>query len=294
MSTKSLDASWTGWLNENIQRGCNTEELLRILLQNAFDIRSIRAAMGVFYPANSPTALRAENRAPDPIDYQAVAYPRLARAGSGAVRFPTDKLQLYTIERFMSDAECDETVALINRHLRPSTVTISSSDRSFRTSQTSDMSLLGDPLVGRLDEAIAATLGVRLPYSEGIQAQRYDVGQQFKQHTDYFEPGTPEYAQHAGAHGNRTWTFMVYLNDVEAGGSTRFFALDHAFEPVKGMAVVWNSLRADGTVNPDSIHAGMPVEAGHKIIITKWFRERGVGPMLYEDGDARPLTRSGT
>jgi hypothetical protein len=27
----------------------------------------------------------------------------------------------------------------------------------------------------------------------------------------------------------------------------------------------------------------MPVLAGHKIIITKWFRERGLGPMRYED-----------
>lgn len=288
MSTRSLDANWTGWLNENLQRGCDTEELVRILLQNAFDIRSIRAAMGVFYPANSPTVLRAEQRAPDPIDYRAIANPRLTHAGSGAVRYPSDKVQLYTIARFMSDAECDETVALINAHLRPSTVTIPSADRAFRTSQTSDLSLLADPLVARLDQLIESALGIRLPYAEGIQAQRYDVGQQFKQHTDYFEPGTPEYVQHAGARGNRTWTFMVYLNDVTAGGSTRFFALDHAFEPVKGMAVVWNNLRADGTVNPDSLHAGMPVESGHKIIITKWFRERGVGPMLVPPSGIEP------
>lgn len=282
MSTKRLDANWTGWLNENLQRGCDTEGLVRILLHNAFDIRSIRAAMGVFYPANSPTVLKAEHRAPDPVDYAAVANPQITRAGSGAVRFPTDLLQLYTLERFMSDVECDETVALINRHLRPSTLTIATADRSFRTSQTSDLSLLDDPLVRRLDQKIAATLGIRLPYSEGMQAQRYDVGQQFKQHTDYFEPGTPEYAQHAGARGNRTWTFMVYLNAVAAGGSTRFYALDHAFEPVKGTAVVWNNLRADGTVNPDTLHAGTPVEAGHKIIITKWFRERGIGAMLID------------
>jgi prolyl 4-hydroxylase len=45
--------------------------------------------------------------------------------------------------------------------------------------------------------------------------------------------------------------------------------------------VIWNNLRPDGTVNPDTLHAGMPVLAGHKIIITKWFRERGSGPMFY-------------
>ncbi len=87
---------------------------------------------------------------------------------------------------------------------------------------------------------------------------------------------------------------MVYLNDVEAGGETRFFAIDHAFGPVKGTAVIWNNLHADGTVNPDTLHAGMPVLAGHKIIITKWFRERGLGPMRYEDAPEEHAARGAT
>jgi prolyl 4-hydroxylase len=283
MSTKRLDASWTGWLKENLQRGCNPEELLGILLKNAFDIRSIRDAMGSEFPDQSPLALAAERREPDPIDFAAVASVRLTQPGSGAQRFDSDRVQLYTLAGFMSDAECDGLVAIIDRHLRPSTVTIESSDRGYRTSRTSDLSLLRSDVVARIDEKIAGALGIRLPYSEGIQAQRYDVGEQFKQHTDYFEPGTTEYAEHAGARGNRTWTFMAYLNHVEGGGATRFLALDHAFAPVKGTALAWNNLRADGTVNPDTLHAGEPVTAGHKIIITKWFRERGRGPMRYPD-----------
>lgn len=283
MSTKRLDESWTAWLTENIRRGCNPEELLGILLRNAFDIRSIESAMGPHFPAQSPTALAATGRQAAPIDHRAIASVRLTHAVPGARRFDTEKLQLHTLEGFLSAAECDEIVAIINQHLRPSTVTILSSDKAYRTSKTSDLSLLDSPVVARLDEKIAATLGIHASYSEGIQAQRYDVGEEFKQHTDYFEPGTSEYAQHAAMRGNRTWTFMVYLNDVESGGATRFFALDHEFLPVKGMAVVWNNLHPDGTVNPDTLHAGTPVAAGHKIIITKWFRERGSGPMLYDN-----------
>ena len=60
---------------------------------------------------------------------------------------------------------------------------------------------------------------------------------------------------------------MVYLNNVEAGGGTRFFEIHHTFMPAKGQAVVWNNLHRDGTVNPDTAHAGTPVQAGHKIII---------------------------
>ncbi len=79
---------------------------------------------------------------------------------------------------------------------------------------------------------------------------------------------------------------MVYLNNVEAGGGTRFFEINHTFMPAKGQAVAWNNLREDGTVNPDTAHAGTPVDAGHKMIITKWFRERGTGPMFIDASSA--------
>ena len=70
------------------------------------------------------------------------------------------------------------------------------------------------PAALELDAKICKTLGIRAEYSEGIQAQRYDVGQQFKAHWDYFQPDTDVYRRLAGVRGNRTWTFMVYLNDV--------------------------------------------------------------------------------
>jgi prolyl 4-hydroxylase len=119
-------------------------------------------------------------------------------------------------------------------------------------------------------------------YSEGIQAQRYDVGQQFKPHWDYFEPGTKEYLRFAGTRGNRTWTFMVYLNEGMEGGGTRFTELGHTFQPKTGLAVLWNNLKSDGTPNTFTKHSGEPVLSGHKIIITKWFRAIGEGPVFHE------------
>jgi len=44
----------------------------------------------------------------------------------------------------------------------------------------------------------------------------------------------------------------------------------------------WNNLNADGLPNEDTMHAGEPVTAGHKIIITKWFRVHGDGPVFHE------------
>jgi len=59
---------------------------------------------------------------------------------------------------------------------------------------------------------------------------------------------------------------------VESGGETAFVNVGLAIPPKAGTAVLWNNLRADGTPNFDTMHHGTPVKAGHKAIITKWFR----------------------
>ncbi|HEY9793794.1 MAG TPA: cupin-like domain-containing protein [Candidatus Obscuribacterales bacterium] len=187
-------------------------------------------------------------------------------------------VQLVTIDNFLSDEECDRLMDLVNDRLRPSTTTRETP--GYRTSYTCDLSLVGDDFVKFIDCKIAAALGISPSHSEGIQAQTYDVGQEFKQHTDWFEPGTDEYRECAADRGNRTWTFMIYLMDTAKGGGTRFVNLDQTMFPKKGKAVVWNNLYADGTPNPDTLHCGMPVKKGKKAIITKWFRELGQGPMF--------------
>ncbi|MBI1216107.1 MAG: proline hydroxylase [Alphaproteobacteria bacterium] len=275
MEKDALDESWQGWLKENLERGCDTAELAGILRQNGFSDAAVRAAMDGDFPGDA--------RGLTPEDYKAISETRLTRPDGGARRVETDLLQLFQFDDFMTAAECEKIIALSAAQLRPSTVTTGERDKGYRTSSTCDLALLDDPFVESIDEKIARALGIRLPYSEGIQAQRYEVGQEFRQHTDYFQPGTGEYQDFGGAQGNRTWTFMVYLNTVAAGGGTKFFALDKVFTPVAGRAVIWNNLRADGTPNAKTLHAGLPVEQGHKIIITKWFRERGAGPMFYPD-----------
>lgn len=266
---RALDASWKAWLQENLQRGCSRPELVQILQTNGFSLSSIRQNMGAEFPDDTPP--------PDP-----AGPPPMVRNPPARLRkFDSEELDLYTLDDFLSAKECDRLVALINHHLRPSTITVQNADRQFRTSQTCDLSLLRSPVALACDEKISRTLGIRAAYSEGIQAQRYDVGQQFKAHTDYFEPGTGEYAKFGAERGNRTWTFMVYLNDGMEGGGTRFFAINHTFMPKKGQAVIWNNLNPDGTPNAGTLHSGEPVTAGHKIIITKWFRELGSGPMFH-------------
>ena len=265
-----LDPSWNGWLQENLERGCDRAELAGILRDHGFTAAAIRGAMGDAFPAS----LSAQPAWAEDPDAPAGGEVRLVREADQlqARRAPCDKAEVFVMDDFLSPDECDHVLRTIVDRLRPSTVTIPS-PADFRTSRTSDLSLVDDPRIIALDGRIAQTLGVNLAYSEGIQGQHYEPGQQFKAHTDYFEPGTEEYRENCLQLGNRTWTFMVYLNDVARGGQTHFPQLDFTVTPRRGRAVIWNNLRADGSVNPNTLHAGVPVEAGSKTIITKWFRQ---------------------
>ena len=67
---------------------------------------------------------------------------------------------------------------------------------------------------------------------------------------------------------------MAYLNPVEAGGATAFTQLGIQIEPQPGALLLWNNALPDGRPNPATLHAGTPVVAGVKYIITKWYRTR--------------------
>jgi hypothetical protein len=67
----------------------------------------------------------------------------------------------------------------------------------------------------------------------------------------------------------RSW---IYLHEPLGGGETEFPDLGFKIEPKLGRAVLWNNLYASGEGNYSTQHQSLPVTAGTKTIITKWFR----------------------
>jgi prolyl 4-hydroxylase len=198
----------------------------------------------------------------------------LARPGVRQV--PTDRLELFDRPDFLSPEHCSRLVALIDKDRRPSTIADANGDNYFRTSETCDLDE-NEPAVRELEDLLFAMNGIDPAHGEPVQGQRYAVGQEFKPHTDYFEPNGADFAKYCSVAGNRTWTFMIYLNDVDAGGGTRFKVINKTFQPQKGKLVCWNNRRLDGRTNPNTLHHGMKVRKGLKYVITKWYRERPWG-----------------
>lgn len=264
------EQSWSEWLTANVARNCDKDELYRILLDNGF--------------CHTDAALMLERASSNS---QPGYFPN-------AIPIYNDKVEMYGIDGFLNAEECTQLIELIRNNRRQSTTT-EEGVSSFRTSTTCELASLDHPIVELIDQRICEYMGIDPCQSEPIEGQWYEVGQEFKAHTDYFEPDSETYDQHIGSLGQRTWTFMIYLNTTRDGGGTHFSEIDVEVQPVSGTALLWNNTDHQGNLNQYTLHHGMPVTAGYKAVITKWFRSTNGKPEYKKEENEHiaPLTRTG-
>jgi prolyl 4-hydroxylase len=209
---------------------------------------------------------------PDRVDYADFYNLPITRK---AKRIPYPFTQIYTATDFLTRGECKNLIAIIDKNLRPSTVSDPKDScvvSDYRTSKTADLHYFDDPFYLGIDRKIADLLGLSPFLGETMQAQRYGPGQYYKEHWDFFSPTTKEYKVYCDWMGQRTWTTMIYLNDVEEGGETYFKHLKLRVKPKQGMLVAWNNLYKNGIPNPKTMHEACPPISGNKYVITKWWR----------------------
>lgn len=181
--------------------------------------------------------------------------------------------ELFAAGSFLSAGECGRLVTMIDEIAQPSRLFDSEYGGIYRTSYSSDLDG-NDSLVRMIDRRICDLLGIKSEWGESIQGQRYSPGQEFHGHYDWFDPTAAYWPGENKRGGQRSWTAMVYLNDVEEGGATVFERLGVSVQPQAGAMLAWNNARPDGSLNPEVLHAAKPVIRGVKYVITKWFRTR--------------------
>ena len=195
---------------------------------------------------------------------------------AGVQRVPTRELELFIVRRFLGPATCAALIDRIDARRRPSTIADDTGIANFRTSETCDLDS-SDAVVAEVERQISDLLGLPLDRGEPLQGQRYAPGQEFRAHTDTFNPGGYDFLVHTDQGGQRSWTAMIYLNEPEDGGATRFKTIGKTIQPETGKLLTWNNLLPDGTPNPATLHQGMKVRRGTKYVLTKWFRQRPIG-----------------
>ena len=101
----------------------------------------------------------------------------------------------------------------------------------------------------------------------------YAPGETFAEHCDYLDPAEPAYAAELSARGQRSETFLVYLNDAFTGGETAFPRLDINHRGAPGDALLFSNVDAHNRPDPDTLHTGLPPATGEKWLFSQWIRE---------------------
>jgi prolyl 4-hydroxylase len=187
-------------------------------------------------------------------------------------RVQTPRAEMFLRHGLITPRECAEIVTKIDAGCKPSKL-FSDVNADYRTSSSCNLDIF-DPLVIAVTRRIDALLGVEGDHGELLQGQRYHAGQEYRLHCDFFPQQVSYWPAMRVSGGQRCWTAMAYLGEVEEGGETQFPRLGVTVPPRAGTLLIWNNMTADGGPNRDTLHAALPVVRGTKYIVTRWYRER--------------------
>jgi prolyl 4-hydroxylase len=123
-----------------------------------------------------------------------------------------------------------------------------------------------------LRERIANTVGVPVSHLESLAVFHYVSGQRFCAHVDYLSP-TRDRADIA-ANGQRTNTFLIYLNDGFDAGETHFIDLGRKLRGGVGGALFFRNVTEDGAPDLRTTHEGVSPTRGEKWLLSVFIRNK--------------------
>jgi len=121
-------------------------------------------------------------------------------------------------------------------------------------------------------ERIANTVGVPVSHLESLAVFHYVPGQRFASHVDFLSP-TRDRADIA-ANGQRTNTFLVYLNDDFEAGETHFIDLGCKLRGGVGGALFFRNVTDDGAPDLRTTHEGVSPTRGEKWLLSVFIRDQ--------------------
>jgi prolyl 4-hydroxylase len=189
--------------------------------------------------------------------------------------------RIVVLGNVLSDEECDALAAFSDQRMERSPVVADADGgmqlHAHRTSSGAMLQRGETELINRVEARLAALANWPVERGEGMQVLRYEPGNEYRAHFDWFDADAPGPRKHLERGGQRLGTFVLYLSDVEQGGGTAFPAIGLEVQPQKGGAVFFVNTDPYGAPDRRTLHAGMPVVKGLKFVANKWLRERRYG-----------------
>jgi len=203
---------------------------------------------------------------------------------------------IFELSDFLTLEECEHIRKTAEPNLQPSPVSIMDHDIGkehtyWRTSHNCFLSSKKDNVLKAIDQRVMEVTKAPIDNQEDAQVLRYQNGQRYSAHHDFFDPQYYKSRENAGVftlidggRKNRFITVFWYLSDVEEGGETIFPRSGGAEQPSnfndctkglkvtpkEGKAIMFYSMSPDGQFDDYSLHGACPVIKGTKWAANKW------------------------
>jgi prolyl 4-hydroxylase len=183
---------------------------------------------------------------------------------------------VYLFEDYLSREQCTHLIELSEPHMRRAVVSGGAEgvESEGRTGSVHWIQHNLTPITQSVSQRLADLVGIPLENAESIQVINYGVGEQYKPHYDGWEHTTETGQRCLARGGQRLLTCLIYLSDVDNGGSTFFPRLDMEVMPKTGRMVLFHNCHENSNRRHElSLHGGMPLGEGVKWACNVWFRE---------------------
>jgi prolyl 4-hydroxylase len=301
MKFEQLQPDLQHWFRDMIGRRTGADDLVRALLAAGYQKRiaedavaaavaAVPAPAPVVAPAPTPAPAVTGATAPVEVNVDARSFSeQLAQTPNAFATSDREVAMLFALAapriilfgNLLGADECDELIELSRGKLARSSVVNAETGNydihPHRTSSGTHFARGENALIQRIEQRIAELVQCPVERGEPLQILHYQPGGEYKPHFDFFDPAQPGNDQVLKHGGQRIATLIMYLNDVEAGGSTVFPEAGIDVLPRRGHAVYFAYCTEQGELDRRSLHGGSPVAAGEKWIATKWFRQRAYG-----------------
>jgi prolyl 4-hydroxylase len=188
---------------------------------------------------------------------------------------------ILTVEEFASAGECEALIEAVHGRLERAQVTYDSQEPRESEGRSNSgywLDQTAHPVAAALCMKIGVLLRLPFVHVEWLHVLHYAPGEEFRTHQDGYDMEGPDAERLEADGGQRLFTSIVYLNDVEEGGATHFPELGIRVGPKAGRLLVFaNTLAGTNARCSLSRHAGEPVIQGEKWAGSTWWRERPAG-----------------
>jgi prolyl 4-hydroxylase len=198
------------------------------------------------------------------------------RAPAGRTLSPRPLIR--ALDAFASPAECrwliEAATPRLDRAMVYDSTTNSHGSDPRRTNRGAQFQFVDlDVVVEMVRTRISSAIGAPPPFLEVSQVLHYSVGEEFRPHFDFLDPGSATYERD----GQRAATVLIYLNEDFDGGETRFPLLDLSYRGKTGDALIFANVDPSGQPDRSTLHAGVPPTRGEKWLFSQWVRDRPLG-----------------